>query len=284
VTRTTTEGSLVVVSERGTRPPLVLIHPTGGHLTEYRWLQALLAAEEDQPLYAVRSRASLDPESEHSSIESMAVDYAGIVRSIPSSRAGRCRLFGWSMGGLIAHAIACELERDGRAVDFVGMADPLSGGGSESAEALDERSASVWMTVHAFHPNRLDPRRVMRAIPTLEPATFDDPARLVAWIEEKELLPKGAAPPPEQCARLMRLAAKHRRLVLAHRPGRCRAPLTIWRADNLLRREPYDWSVHTSGGVTERSAKGTHFSMMRPPHVDVIGTDVQALLQSKLEA
>ena len=51
----------------------------------------------------------------------MAHEYAELARERQGS--GPYRLLGWSMGGVIAHAVAAELESTGDEVAFLGLLD-----------------------------------------------------------------------------------------------------------------------------------------------------------------
>ena len=51
----------------------------------------------------------------------MAADYVEQMRTVQKS--GPYRLLGWSLGGVIAHAIATELQRQGATVSFLGILD-----------------------------------------------------------------------------------------------------------------------------------------------------------------
>lgn len=109
---------LRVLNPTGARTPLVCIHPSGGRVSAYLRLSSLLR---EHPVYAMESRGLSDPALEHDSIRSMAEDYAGVlVRDGLDSVA----LLGWSMGGLVAHAVCEALEAQGRSVAFVGLIDP----------------------------------------------------------------------------------------------------------------------------------------------------------------
>src|SRR4029077_10435718 len=95
-------SQLVVLNDRGSQAPLFCMHPSGGRATAYLRLRTLLG--DDQPLYALQSQALHEPNTEHATIESMAAGYAAVVQSVRPD--GPYRLVGWSMGGLIALAVA----------------------------------------------------------------------------------------------------------------------------------------------------------------------------------
>jgi Thioesterase domains of type I polyketide synthases or non-ribosomal peptide synthetases len=75
----------------------------------------------DQPVYGIQSQALLDPSAQLSSIESMMEDYVEVIRE--HWREDPYFLLGWSMGGVIALAMASRVERLGHTVGFIGLLD-----------------------------------------------------------------------------------------------------------------------------------------------------------------
>ena len=258
---------LVVLRERGARPPLVCVHPIGGHVNEYEGLTALLG--DDQPVYAIRSRACLAPETEHATVAEMADEYAEIVQSVAGD--APVILFGWSFGALVAHAVACRREESAGRVRAVGMADPLLADSARPAD--DDPLLAIAMALRIFQTTPVPGHVLRRELRALRPDGLDA-AALVKWCESRGLLPTGAVA-PEAFDGAIRLFPVHRRLVRTHRPGVCRAPLVLWRGDPRYHRDGYEWSTHTHGAFRHEDVGGTHFTMMSPPHVDAIAADLR---------
>ncbi len=103
--------------------PLFLVHPAGGLGWGYRTLALAVSQMQGQrrTVYALQSPA-LDPDvPAPQSIDALAADYARrIMEAWPQ---GPCHVAGWSVGGIIAQAIAVELEAAGRQVGLVAMLD-----------------------------------------------------------------------------------------------------------------------------------------------------------------
>jgi amino acid adenylation domain-containing protein len=111
-------GPLVTLQPHGTRPPLVLIHPIGGHALCYAPLTSRLGA--DQPVLAFESTG------EETTIEAMAARYlAELHHAVPQ---GPYHLGGWSMGGLIAFEMARQLTAAGGQVERVVLIDTMAPG------------------------------------------------------------------------------------------------------------------------------------------------------------
>ena len=104
---------------RGSRPPLFCIHPGGGISWSYCGLVRHLGPE--TPLYGVQARSLARPEPRPASIKEMAADYADQMQKVQPH--GPYCLLGWSVGGLVAHAIATEMQRRGERVGLLTILD-----------------------------------------------------------------------------------------------------------------------------------------------------------------
>jgi nonribosomal peptide synthetase DhbF len=72
-------------------------------------------------LYGIQARGLNDNTALPQSIEEMASDYVEEILTVQPD--GPYRLIGWSIGGTIAHAMAIELQKLGRSVEFLAMLD-----------------------------------------------------------------------------------------------------------------------------------------------------------------
>ena len=91
-------SSLVAIQPDGSRRPLFLIHPAGGHVFPYAHLARHLGS--DQPCYGLQARGLEEGQEPHSRIEDMAAYYIEALRTVQPR--GPYLLGGWSMGGVIA--------------------------------------------------------------------------------------------------------------------------------------------------------------------------------------
>ncbi len=105
-----------------TRPPLFLIHPAGGIAWGYRLLaRALAGAKPSRSVWGLQSPA-LDPAQPlPSSIGDLAETYADRIQALRTE--GPIHLAGWSVGGILAQAVAAALQRRGRSVGLVALLD-----------------------------------------------------------------------------------------------------------------------------------------------------------------
>ncbi len=129
---------------QGSRSPLFCIHPGGGISWSYCGLIKHLGP--DHPIYGVQARSLARPEPRPTSVEQMAADYADHIHMVQP--AGPYCLLGWSFGGIVAHAVATELQHRGKQVALLAVLDtyPVCGQLShEDVPELDERDMLIGM-------------------------------------------------------------------------------------------------------------------------------------------
>jgi enterobactin synthetase component F len=104
------------------QPPLFVIHPAGGIAWGYRLLaRAVAQASPTRSVWGLQSPA-LDPAQPlPGSIGALADLYAERVAELQPQ--GLLHLAGWSVGGILAQAMAVALQRRGRAVGVVALLD-----------------------------------------------------------------------------------------------------------------------------------------------------------------
>ncbi|WP_230091984.1 amino acid adenylation domain-containing protein [Streptomyces olivaceus] len=125
----------------GTGTPLFCVHPGGGISWSYSGLLNHIGPQ--HPVYAIQARGLGRPEPLPASFEEMAADYADQIRKIQPQ--GPYLLLGWSAGGLIAHALACELRARGERTALLAVLDayPVKDVRFEEAPVPTERDVLV---------------------------------------------------------------------------------------------------------------------------------------------
>ncbi|CTP91662.1 non-ribosomal peptide synthetase [Xanthomonas graminis] len=104
--------------DHGNRP-LFCIHPVVG--LGWSYLGLLGQLDPGCPVYALQSPALRNGAVLPDSIERIAADYVQRIRRVQPQ--GPYRLLGWSLGGLIVHAMAAELRSGGQEVELLVMLD-----------------------------------------------------------------------------------------------------------------------------------------------------------------
>ncbi|TCJ99079.1 non-ribosomal peptide synthetase [Nocardia alba] len=111
----------------GTGAPLFCIHPVGGVSWSFAGLARHLAPQ--RPIYGLQSPALTADEPLPATIEDWARRYIAAIREVQPE--GPYHLLGWSLGGLLAHAVATGLQADGDQVAQLAMMDSWLGDGPE---------------------------------------------------------------------------------------------------------------------------------------------------------
>ena len=116
-------GPLVAIKSATNRDteqtPFFCVHPVGGNVLCYLDLARHLAP--DQPFYALQTPDDRPPAEER--LEEMAAAACAQVRRVQPQ--GPYRLGGWSMGGLVAFAMARQLAAEGQAPELLALIDTL---------------------------------------------------------------------------------------------------------------------------------------------------------------
>jgi thioesterase domain-containing protein/acyl carrier protein len=121
----------------GVAPPLFCVHPAIGLSWCYSGLLQHLGP--GRPLYGIQSAGLVAPEPLPGSIETIADTYLAHLRTVQPT--GPYHLLGWSFGGLVVHAVATRLQREGERIGLLSIMDAYPFDGDPSASILDERDA-----------------------------------------------------------------------------------------------------------------------------------------------
>ncbi|MQY03032.1 non-ribosomal peptide synthetase [Actinomadura macrotermitis] len=109
---------LLPIRTGGGRPPLFCVHPVEGIAWRYTGLAEHLA---DRPVYGLQARGLARPEPLPRSVGEMAADYFAKMRAVQPH--GPYHLLGWSLGGVIAHALATHIREQGEQVGLLAILD-----------------------------------------------------------------------------------------------------------------------------------------------------------------
>lgn len=264
---TEASDSLAVVLTEGTAAqrdpvPLVIFHPLGGSLFPYQPLLRLLP--DTTAVWGVRSPTAADAGPEPADVTRLAIRYADeITRRVPEQRLA---LFGWSLGGLIALAVAAELEARGIRIDFTEVWD--CGVGTE--EPLGDQE-SLRMALRAAY----GPEALQRSDPLV--------SQVLATVAEGELLSTTSIRSVQERTRSLGSAADNASLprhfeVIRQQTELFRGwePVPLQTSIHAVYAAPSlrdgsvartDWRGFTSGQWTEATVEADHYDMMRAPGV-----------------
>jgi amino acid adenylation domain-containing protein len=239
-------------------PPLVMLHPLGGSLLAYQPLLRLMPPA--VPVWGVRSPTAAGGGEEHEDAASMVHTYA--VEISERLRTPLVALFGWSLGGLIALAVAAELEQRGLQIGFVEIWDV----GSGTEERLDDRE-SVRSALRAVYGAGSESQQaaVLELVP--EGSVLD--GRLMdAVLERTRTL--GTAADLTTFQRDLQVIRHQTALFRDWQIRALRADVHVVYAAPSLRDGSVartDWGRFTSGAWTEATVRADHYQMVRSPAV-----------------
>ncbi|MEV6099421.1 amino acid adenylation domain-containing protein [Nocardia sp. NPDC051981] len=110
---------LLPLRRQGIGTPLFCIHPGGG--LSWSYVSLLSHLDPIHPVYGLQPRVLSSCETAPSTLKEMARDYVDHIMAVQAK--GPYRLLGWSFGGVVAHAMATELQSRGENVELLIMLD-----------------------------------------------------------------------------------------------------------------------------------------------------------------
>jgi nonribosomal peptide synthetase DhbF len=111
-------AALVVLKPDGAKPPLFCLQPVTGLRRCYAGLTPYLS---DRPIYELPAFSAAQNRERAEALTEIVSGYIARIRKVQPS--GPYHLLGWSLGGSIAHAIACAFQGQGEEVAMLAMMD-----------------------------------------------------------------------------------------------------------------------------------------------------------------
>ena len=278
----------VVTLRAGSGTQLFCVHPAGGLANIYKNLAERLPS--GVGVHALQSRALYDGLEEHSSIAELANEYAAtiVARATPDGH----HLLGFSIGGLLALAVARALEERGERVRFVGLIDSdlrLTDPGSRTDAYVRNHIVDMYGTLarELSAVRRLDPGELAREASSLSQRVLAAPGRargraIVEWLRERGHLTSDLS--PAMIDRYFSLFEAHVALVEGFVPPRIAAPLFVWERASAEERDGEAWRAYTSAFVERAALAGNHYELMFPPLVEVVAAGIVAAFRRVDEA
>ncbi|MFC5720653.1 amino acid adenylation domain-containing protein [Streptomyces gamaensis] len=262
---------LLPLRTRGSLPPLFCVHPGAGIGWPYAALLPHLG--DDRPVYALQARGLSGEGQLPGSVEEMAADYLRQIRAVQPN--GPYHLLGWSFGGLVAHAMATRLERDGETVALLAMADsyPVDAEARRELPRLNDREVAAML----FEAGARDEAVAGEGggVGTDGHGTGGDDADLAALLHRELGLPAG----PDGRAAVLDVYHNNIALMAAFTPGVFGGDLLFLTAAVADPTDPFDagrtsartWQRYVTGTVTAHDVRSTHHRMLRPDAVAEFG-------------
>jgi amino acid adenylation domain-containing protein len=266
-----TPSSLVPIQPGGSKRPLFLVHPAGGHVFPFVGLAQCLGP--DQPCYGLQARGVEQAQDPHTRIEDMAACYIEAIQSVQAE--GPYLLGGWSMGGEIAFEMAQQLYARGQRVALLALLDARIPSSAESV-ADEDFEATLMADVVRYFGLSPDFSESLALLPRDELL-----ARVLEQGKRTGLIPLDIE--ASQAHRLIELCKSDfrasRNYVLHRYPGR----VTLFKASEDLSANFLDatlgWSDWAEGGVDVQIVPGNHATMVYKPNVETLAERLAACIE-----
>jgi aspartate racemase len=268
------QSSLVAIQPGGSKRPLFLVHPAGGHVFPYIHLAQFLGP--DQPCYGLQARGVEDGQEPHTRIEDMAAHYIQAMQTVQPT--GPYLLGGWSMGGVVAFEMAQQLHARGQRVALLALLDGRIPTPDDTFPEADSEAISL---VERYFGISFGPMESLAELPKDEQL-----ASLLETAKSAGLVP--AELDVSQALRFVELLRSDLRATqnygLRLYPGR----ITFFKASETLTGTSVDptmgWSEWAKGGVEVHVVPGNHANLMYEPHVEVLARMLTACLDQAQSA
>ncbi|KAG0323456.1 hypothetical protein BGZ97_004087, partial [Linnemannia gamsii] len=253
---------------RGEEPALFCVHPRNG----LSWCYAGLMRHLDRsvPIYSLQARRLSTPGYVPDGIGHMALDYVKQIRSIQP--AGPYRLMGWSLGGVIAFEMACELQSKGAQVSSLALLDSRLDSSDDPIYAFNRQSIISALLKHAGY-------EIPDGAP-MPPLTF---------AQRQDILQRGSSPyaafNETQFEALMASAEYNSTLMSSYAPNAVfDGDLLYFKATRGLLKhqsEPETWRPHVTRNINVHPVDCEHDAMMTPEALQQIATVLAAQLSHR---
>ena len=263
-TQTTDRSELVVEIQAGTpgRPPLVLMHPVGGHVYFYR--DTARHIDPQLPVYGIRAQGLHGEAQPLTSISEMAEVYSAALRTLQPT--GPYHLAGSSFGGTLAYAMAQRLLAEGETIAYLGLIDTPSE--NNMPEELEDEAHILHYMLTAGQDSTI-------ALKTLR--ALDRDARFALFAQQTQRPDTPAA--RADLARMLRIFAINMTAMEDYVPPPYPGKLHFFLArerDAINAQTPaYGWIPLAKGGIEIHTVPGTHISMNEAPHVAQLGARIR---------
>ncbi|RVW01380.1 hypothetical protein EGT50_14340 [Rhodococcus xishaensis] len=243
-------GPVLPILESGAAAPLFCIHPSVGLSWCYMGLAQRL--EGDIPIYGVQSPAILEEGFVPESLEELAGRYISEIRAVQP--VGPYRLLGWSLGGVIAHAMAIQLQAIGEQVELLAMMDSFVG--SNGAEDGSPKSITMSDLLGGFGVDE-----------SVAGSTLSDLSLEAVTTEFARLTGQSVERAEQVLGRLLSTAERNARLMFEYCPERFNGDIVFFTAmtdDDTGTRAVREWDGAVTGQVHNYPVPATHWQMTAP--------------------
>ncbi|MGW4633968.1 amino acid adenylation domain-containing protein [Nocardia sp. NPDC004415] len=240
--------------------PLFCVHPMYGLSWCYAGLAQYIPSR--RPIFGLQSPALSEAGYLPGTLAEMARRYVAEIRA--EQPHGPYRLMGWSLGGVLAHAVATELQASGERVSLLAMLDShpdidVPDFHTAVRDALAELGVDISAALPVSGVRELN-EDALAALHAIIPANM-------------------AVLTPERVRRIYRSAVRSAELIAEHRPAVFRGRLEYFSA---LGHEAAagNWAPYVDGEIRDRPVAVVHDQMTSPQALAEIGPRLAELLDA----
>jgi enterobactin synthetase component F len=260
--------------------PLFCIHPIMGVSMGFSSLLRFL--DPTIPVYGLQSRGLRGGVTLPGSIAEIAADYLGQIRRIQPE--GPYRLIGRSLGGLIGHSIAAQMQAQALHVELLAMIDSYVFTSAEFApsrtEADEVRAALSFLDIHLAHENTPQTLQELNEF-LLHPGN----ARSIPQVQGAMKLAKEIGKSdPEFISRLSAVMLNNLKVARQYVPDKVDSDLLYFQAtettgdlDGILDRSPSAWEPFARG-IQVHELACHHEAVLNPLQAAQIASRLQQRL------
>ncbi|HEV3316427.1 MAG TPA: amino acid adenylation domain-containing protein [Candidatus Angelobacter sp.] len=265
---------LAPMQTNGSSAPFFCVHPVGGQVVCYADLSRELG--QNQPFYGLQSP---DPsQTQVATIEHMASLYIQEIRHIQPS--GPYLLGGWSMGGLVAFEMAHQLIDQRETIDLLTLFDMVPP--SEFSGEIEPKRSFSMLERFALDMARLVLRNADELREHFLQLGPEEQFKLILDVLVREgVLPEASG--QFELNRLLDIFTRNASAVENYRLRPMKQRIVLFAAAG--REDPEQlaekWEPWTTGGVELRAVQGDHYTILKPPHVATIASDLKHYLKSE---
>ncbi|HLP90491.1 MAG TPA: amino acid adenylation domain-containing protein [Nostocaceae cyanobacterium] len=267
---------LIPIQPQGEKPPFFCIAPSNGNVDCYFSLASQLGLE--QPVYGLQMQNL----QQQTSLEMMAAAYLSSLRTIQPQ--GPYFLGGLSMGGVVALEMAQQLYQQGENVALLALLDI---GVGESSDLPSNANDAVYMaSMLASDDHLFLSEDIQQRIEKLQEIAEDDENILESLITEaKKNKLVNADFTLKEARHYINIVRTNIRILRNYTPLVYPGQITLFRAQERPRESltnpSLGWDKLATKGVEFYTVPGSHFSMLRQPHVQVLAKQLKLCLEKK---
>jgi amino acid adenylation domain-containing protein len=266
---------LVGMQPAGTQRPFFCVHPGTGNVLCYLPLAHELGTA--RPFYGLQAAGLEDDQPPRRSVAALATAYVAALRDVQPQ--GPYLLGGWSFGGLVAFEMAQQLHAQGQSVALLALIDSWAPQPDDTAPNDDD-------TLLAGFAHDLGRTFGKPSALTLADLRRVAPAQrlgfVVAQAHAAEVLPPDIG--EEQVRRALAVFAANSQAMRDYQPQPYAGNVALLRASAQPTVESPDallgWDAFVTSGIALHAIPGDHYSMIRPPHVQVLAERLSICLDA----